>query len=141
MIEKLKFYHGAALFRLIEDDRCTGVRKSECGYLVNGDRIVLLKYTTAAHSPWRFTVTEDDVARFDLASQQVDLCILALVCGGDGVCAVHWSTARQLLDGAAGWLAAKRPFRGSYDFSGPVGRLSRKVPLRNWPAIVFGEEE
>ncbi len=141
MIEKLEFYHGAALLRLIEDDRCTSVGRSQFGYVVNGDRTVLLKYTTKAHSPWRFTVTGDDLTRFDLAALQVDRCVLALVCGGDGVCAVCWQTARALLDGAAGWLAAKRGFRGSYDFSGSAGRLSRKVPLSSWPAIVFEEEE
>jgi hypothetical protein len=44
MIEKLEFYHGAAIVRLIEDDRCKTVGKNEYGYLVNGDRSVFIKY-------------------------------------------------------------------------------------------------
>ena len=137
MIEKLEFYHGAALIRVIEDQRCESVRKSEHGYIVNGDRIILLKYTTKAHSPWRFTFTADDVERFDFAEEEFDSCVLALVCGGDGVCCSTWATVRALLDAAPAWIAAKRGFNGSYALSGPAGSLKRKVPLNLWPEILF----
>lgn len=52
MIEKLEFYHGAALVRLIEDARCEAITKHECGYLVNHSRIIMIKYSTKGHSPW-----------------------------------------------------------------------------------------
>jgi hypothetical protein len=141
MIEKLEFYHGAAVVRLIEDGRCNSVRKGEAGYLVNDERTVFLKYTTKAHSPWRFTVSADDLARYDLASHQTATCILALVCGGDGVCSLTWAEGRELLGGSPGWLAAKRSFNGCYAVSGPCGTLKRKVALNRWPAIVFGQED
>lgn len=140
MIEKLEFYHGAAIVRLIEDDRCTSVGKNEYGYLVNGDRSIVVKYTTKAHSPWRFTLSQDDIARFDLAAQHFDTCVIVLVCGGDGVCSVTWAAARELLGGSPGWLAAKRSFNGCYSVSGPAGALRRKIPLNQWPGIVFGQE-
>jgi len=140
MIEKLEFYHGAALVRLIEDDRCKSVGKSEYGYLVNGDRSVLIKYTTKAQSPWRFTVSEDDIARFDGAAEKFEICIMVLVCGGDGVCSVPWRTARDLLGGSPGWLAAKRSFNGCYGVSGSAGMLKKKIPVNQWPGIVFGQE-
>jgi hypothetical protein len=141
MIEKLEFYHGAALVRLVEDGRCKSVGKNECGYLVNGDRSVLVKYTTKTRSPWRFTVSEDDIARFDLAARQFVICVIVLVCGGDGVCSVTWKAAREVLGDSPGWLAAKRSFNGCYAVSGPAGALKKKIPLNQWPGIVFGQEE
>lgn len=141
MIEKLEFYHGAAIIRIVEDVRCTSLRKGEQGYVVNANRAVVIKYTTKANPPWRFTVSDDDISRFDLAARQFDICVLALVCGGDGVCAVHWATARDLLGGVPGWLAAKRNFSGCYAVSGTAGTLKRKVALNQWPSIVFGQED
>jgi hypothetical protein len=140
MIEKLEFYHGAAIVRLIEDDRCKSVGKNEYGYVVNGDRSVVIKYTTKAHSPWRFTVSRDDIARYDLATEKFESCVIALVCGGDGVCSVDWKTARALLGGSPGWLAAKRNFNGCYGVSGVAGTLKKKIPVNQWPGIVFGQE-
>jgi len=61
-----------------------------------------IKYTTKAQSPWRFTLSEDDIARFDLAAERFETCIMVLVCGGDGVCSIAWRTARELLGGSAG---------------------------------------
>lgn len=141
MIETLEFYHGAAIIRLIEDPRCRSVGKNEYSYLVNEDRAVLVKYTTKAQSPWRFTISGDDIARFDLVAEQYEVCILVLVCGGDGVCAVPWISARQLLGGMAGWLATNRKFSGCYSVSGPLGTLKRKVALNQWPGIVFRQEK
>jgi hypothetical protein len=141
MIEKLEFYHGAAVIRLIEDKRCNNVRKVESGYLVNDERAVFLKYTTKAHSPWRFTVSGDDLARYDVTAHQFETCVLALVCGGDGVCSLTWGEARELLGGSPGWLAAKRSFNGCYAINGHTGTLKRKVPLNQWPGIVFAPEK
>lgn len=141
MIEKLEFYHGAAIIRLIEDERCVSVGKNEYGYVVNGDRSIGVKYTTKAQSPWRFTFSDDDITRFDLAAMQFDSCIAVLVCGGDGVCSIPWNVARNLLGGSPGWLAAKRSFKGCYAVSGPAGGLKKKVPDNQWPSIVFGLED
>ncbi len=85
MIEKLEFYHGAALVRLVEDRRCVSIAKSELGYIVNEDCMVFVKYTTKANSPWRFTISRDDLTDFDLAHHRFRRCFLALVCGGDGI--------------------------------------------------------
>jgi hypothetical protein len=141
MIEKLEFYHGAAIVRVIEDPRCQSIGKSEYGYLVNGKRLVYLKYSTKAHSPWRFTVTVDDIARLDEAIGVFGKCVVGLVCGGDGVCPVRWKVLKAVLGTAPGWIAAKRSFNGCYSVSGPEGKLKRKVALNQWPAIVFEDKD
>ena len=141
MIEKLEFYHGAAIVRIIEDTRCTSVAKHEYGYLVNATRLAFVKYTTKTHSPWRFTVTADDIARLEKAAGRFPTCVLALVCGGDGICAITWESTRELLSGAPGWLAVKRSFNECYAVNGPAGALRRKVALSGWPGILFGRED
>jgi len=137
MIDRLEFYHGAAIVRLIEDPRCSSVGKRDFGYSVNGDRFVLVKYTKKAHSPWRFSISLADIERLDAFSKTSAACLLALVCGGDGVCAVSWNAARTLIGSETGWLSAKRLHNESYAVSGPLGDLPKKVALNQWPAIVF----
>jgi len=117
------------------------VAKRDEAYVANGDRTVFFKYTVKGHSPWRFTVSADDIDRFNEAAGEFRTCVIALVCGGDGICATSWGATKQLLDGAPGWLAAKRKFGGCYSVSGPRGDLERKVALNQWPGILFDEEQ
>jgi hypothetical protein len=141
MIDKLEFYHGAAIVRIVEDARCRSIRKHEAGYLINGDRLLYLKYTTKEHSPWRFSVSEEDREHFASGKNGFGVWVLGLVCGGDGVCAVRWEQLTTLLGDTGGWLAAKRVFGGCYAVSGSCGNLERKVALNQWPGILFEEAE
>lgn len=141
MIEKLEFYHGAALVRLIEDPRCGTIGKHPYGYLVNQGRIVAIKYSTKANSPWGFTVSADDIGRFNAAKKEFGNCVITFVCGGDGVCALGWLVVARLLGNAPGWISAKRSFAGCYAVSGPAGVLKGKVAMNRWPGIVFDGEE
>lgn len=141
MIEKLEFYHGAALVRLIEDPRCETIGKHEYGYRVNGQRLVAIKYSTKAHSPWAFTFSQDDIVRLQAAEEEFGDCLLALVCGGDGICTLPWSIVTQLLGNAPGGISAKRGFAGCYSVSGSAGDLKGKVPMNRWPSIVFDGED
>ena len=140
MIEKLEFYHGAALVRLIEDARCTRIAKHPCGYLVNQARIVAIKYSTRSHSPWGFTFSQDDVTRINNAEKELNDCLVALVCGGDGICVLFWMTVAELLGNQPGRIAAKRGFAGCYAVSGPAGKMKGKVAMNSWPSIVFDGE-
>jgi hypothetical protein len=140
MIEKLEFYHGAALVRLIEDPRCTRIAKHACGYLVNKRRVVAIKYSTKAHSPWGFTFSQEDITRISAAEEKPDGCVVAFVCGGDGVCVLPWPTVASLLGNAPGRIGVRRGFAGCYAVTGPAGELKGKVAMNRWPAIVFDGE-
>jgi hypothetical protein len=140
MIEKLEFYHGAALVRVIEDSRCETIAKHACGYRVNSSRILAIKYSTKAHSPWGFTFSGDDISRFNAAKAEFGECLIALVCGGDGICALSWSIVVSLLGDSPGRIAAKRGFAGCYAVNGPNGELRGKIAMNRWPAIVFEGE-
>jgi hypothetical protein len=141
MIEKLEFYHGAALVRVIEDPRCQTIVKHPVGYRVNTNRILAIKYSTKARSPWGFTFSGEDIARLDAATTEFGDCLIALVCGGDGICALSWKVATALLSESPGRIAAKRGFAGCYAVNGPAGELKRKVAMNRWPAIVFDGED
>lgn len=140
MIEKLEFYHGAALVRVVEDPRCTGIARHPYGYRVNESRLVVIKYSTKAHSPWGFTFTAEDVSRLKAAAAEFGECLVALVCGGDGICALSWTDTAPLLGGSPGRIGAKRGFAGCYALSGPAGELKGKVAMNRWPAIIFDAE-
>lgn len=140
MIEKLEFYHGAALVRVIEDPRCTRIAKHACGYVVNQNRIISIKYSTKAHSPWGFTFSQDDLNRISKAEEEIKGCVVAFVCGGDGICVLPWTDVLALLEKSPGRIGAKRGFAGCYAVSGPAGEMKGKVAMNRWPAIVFEED-
>ena len=141
MIDKADFYHGAALVRVIEDARCESIARRELGYLVNGRAAVCVKYSTKARSPWQFTLTADEVDNCGSAAAEGRQCVVAFVCGGDGICAVPWHEVNGLIAGKAGaGISAKRAFNGCYSLTGPNGPLKRKVARNQWPGILFSED-
>lgn len=141
MIDKEDFYHGAALIAAVKDRRCSEVSNCGAGYLVNSSVLALIKYTTKGHSPWQFTFSAEDVARLQHCPDEVERVVLAMVCGGDGVCSIAADIACGLLESSAAALSVRRKFRGWYGVSGPAGKLEKKVAVRRWPEILFQSEE
>ena len=140
MIDKQEFYHGVAIIRLLEDGHCQKVRKHDFGYTVNDEVFVFLKYSTKSRSPWRFTFRSDEVERLNSLASSFRRIALALICGGDGICAISWRKAVELLGNDAGWISARRNFNEQYGVAGPNGKLDGKISLREWPLIIFGDE-
>lgn len=137
MLEKQEFYWGAAIIRLLNDPRCTCLSKREYGYLINSTQFTALKYSTKSRTPWGFTFGQDEIDKLGDASDRYKLVVVALVCGGDGVCAITWKQAMSLLGGEPGWISARRGFHGRYGVAGPKGELDRKISIRDWPALLF----
>ena len=140
MIDKREFYHGVAVIRLLEDGRCQRVRRDESGYIVNDEIFVFLKYTTKQRSPWRFSFSDDEVQRLNVLAGRFQIIAVAMICGGDGICAVSWRETSDLLGNNAGWISAGRKFNEQYAVAGQAGKLSGKVSLGEWPSIIFEEK-
>jgi hypothetical protein len=140
MIDKREFYHGVALIRLLEDARCQRVQKRDFGYDVNGKTFIFLKYSTKSRSPWRFSFSRDETERLNSRAGSFRKIVIVLVCGGDGICAITWREAAELLGNDAGWISARRNFNEQYGVAGPRGKLEGKVPLGQWPSIVFEDQ-
>ncbi len=140
MIDKREFYHGVAIVRLLEDERCQRVQKRDCGYDVNGEVFIFPKYSTKSRSPWRFSFSKDDTEKLNSLASSFGKIVIVLVCGGDGICAVLWREAVNLLGNDAGWISAKRNFNEQYGVAGSQGKMKRKISLRDWPSIIFEKQ-
>lgn len=142
MLDKFEYYHGAALVRLMDDERCRAVKKRGLlGYVVNDDIFVFLKYTTKSRAPWGFAFDQEDVDRCVGMEKEYKNVVVGLVCGGDGICALHWREARKLLGGKPGRIAAGRKHNQSYAVWGTAGEWKRKISLGRWPLLLFESDE
>jgi hypothetical protein len=137
MIDKQEYYHGAAIIRVLEDERSTAISKHACGYVVNDEVLIMLKYSTKSRSPWRFTFTLDEMVNIETLIKKNGRIIIALVCGGDGICAIHAKELYSILGDNPGWLSVKRNYNEQYGVAGPNGHLERKVSFQRWPSIIF----
>lgn len=139
MIDKKSFYHGAALLSALEDSRCQSIVKHDAGYLANGDRLFYVKYTTKDRSPWGFSFTVAETLSLRAVSEEFTNIALALVCGGDGICAIPWAKVETLLEDGTGRIATKRQFNKWYSVTGPAGELDYKIPIQSLPSILFDD--
>ena len=138
MLDKSEYYHGAAIVRLLEDERCQSIHlRKPRSYIVNNDVFVFLKYTTKGRTPWGFTFDQEDVDRCFRMATEYRKVVLGFICGGDGVCALDWQEAKNLLGGKPGRIAASRKHDCSYSVWGTAGELKRKVPVGRWRSLVF----
>ena len=137
MIDKQEYYHGAAIVRLLDDSRFVTVKKHKLGYIVNDEVVVLVKYSTKNRTPWRFTCTLDEMVGIETLLQRKVKVVIALTCGGDGICAINASELLNVMGDNPGWIAVKRNFNEQYGVSGQYGLLERKIAFQRWPAIVF----
>jgi len=142
MLDKFEYYHGAALVRLMDDERCRAVNKRGLlGYVVNNKIFVFLKYTTKTRSPWGFAFDQEDIDRCLKMEEEYKDVVLGLVCGGDGICALHWHEAKELLGSNPGRIAAGRKHNHSYSVWGTAGEWKRKISVSRWPLILFESDE
>ena len=137
MIDKQDFYFGAAIVRILEHPKVAVIQKHEFGYVVNSSVFVFLKYSTNARSPWGFNFSDDEVLRLISLVSTYEKTVIGLICGGDGICAIEWERLNSLLVNKAGWISVKRNFKKRYGISGPLGWLDQKIPLLNWPSLLF----
>ena len=136
MIDKLHYYHGAAIISLLENENFSVRKKGLLGYIVNDQVFIFVKYTTKARSPWRFSFDQEDVDRCLKMALEHKVVVLGLVCGGDGVCALSWEEAQHLLNTKPGWISVQRKHNKSYGVAGSVSELRRKVSVKRWFSII-----
>lgn len=140
MIDKQEFYRGAALIRLVNDDRLRSLTPHESGFLINNDTYAVVKYSTKATTPWRFTFTVGELRVIHREAKRRRV-VLALVCGGDGICAIGWGELVPFLGDARSWVSCRREFNKRYVVGGTGGDLPSRVPHNHWPGVAFSEED
>lgn len=141
MLSKFGYYHGAAIIRLLEDERCRSVRRQEFGYVVNEKTFVFFKYKTKTRSPWGFNFDQEDIDYCLKIAGEYERFVLGLICGGDGICALDWEEAKTLLGGKAGSITADRKHRHQYSVWGSVEELKNKISVNRWPNLLFEQKQ
>lgn len=137
MIDKREFYHGAALVRLLEHPSCESVKRWRNVYVVNGETVVMIKYTTKHRSPWRFTFSQDDVRFIGSMLSSRRRLIVAFVNGGDGITALTTEEVHTVLGDDPGWISMARKFHEQYAAAGSHGTLAQKCSVSRWPIVAF----
>lgn len=139
MIDKQEFYRGAAIMRLIADGRAAAIRAQGGGFVIDDESYVLIKFSTKSSSPWRFTFTDIELRQID-EERESRVVFLALVCGGDGICAIPWDVLEPILGEGRLWVSCSRRFHERYVVAGATGALKNRVPHNRWPSIIFNGE-
>jgi len=140
MIEKQEFYHGAALFRLLDHSSCRTVRKALAGYIINENVYLVIKYTTKHRSPWRFTFSQEDIRVVMTNPAPLARVLIVFVNGGDGISALTAAELNHILGGEPGWVSMSRRFNKQYAVAGSKNSLRKKCSLSRWPALIFDED-
>jgi len=135
-IQKLEFYEGAALFRLIRSLGAVHVRIDDGVVFLNDQIRLYLKYCTRTRSPWSFTFSSTE--RHAIASQVAEMPLyIGLVCGSDGVAAMERQDYLEVAGGGESPIAIScaRRYDEHYSVSGPAGVLARKIAPSAWNKI------
>ncbi len=137
LIDKQEYYHGVVIVRLLDDHRFRSVSKSEGCYLCNEGVLVNIKYSTKNRSPWSFSFSPDELRRIEHLAASGTAIVIALVCGGDGVCALELEELREIGVASEGAITVRRGFRRLFSVSGPVGSLEHKISHSRLNDLVF----
>jgi hypothetical protein len=136
-IKKQEFYEGAALHLLARTGGITSIRYESPFFVLNGQLLTLIKYSTRGRSPWGFTFTPDEQAT--LRERATDLrTVIALVCGEDGIAAFSYEAYLTIAPPgpAAFHVSCYRQLGEYYEVNGPVGKLREKVSPSNWRRVL-----
>jgi len=136
-IKKQEFYEGAALHVLARSGQIARLAFEPPFFVVNDSYLVLLKYCTKVRSPWGFTFTPDEQTLLKARGEQYKTYV-GLICGADGIAAVHYDQYRKIAGfrTSALHVSCYRRHREHYEVNGPDGSLERKVAPSDWQRIL-----
>jgi hypothetical protein len=132
-IQKLEFYEGAAIHRLIRASDGLSIRYDSPFFVVNEEMKVLLKYSTAVRSPWAFTFTPEEQAELHKWGRSGPL-IVGMVCGGDAIAAITYGSYARIAQSRSTSLriACTRLHGEHFKVKGPDGITDQKVAPADW---------
>lgn len=142
-IKKQEFYEGAALHRLARMGEIPGIRYNAPFFVFSDELFVLLKYSTRTRSPWGFTFTPDEQVQLCVRALEHHPVVIAMVCGSDGVAALHYDAYQTIAVQRATALRVTcgRLHGKHYRVTGPDGHLARKIAPSEWHQILDRQGE
>jgi hypothetical protein len=139
-------YYGSALTQIV--DHCVApiaIARLDVGvqgyYLLNNKVPLYIKFSRNRRSPWSFTFQRDHQIQYQKIVDGYGDCILALVCGKDGIAALNFAQMREVLDGQfeeQEGISVRRKLNRMYSIGGTNGKLSKKVARDSLVQHVLG---
>lgn len=137
-IQKMDFYQGAALYKLLRGGGQAQVR-FEDGLAILDERLqVYLKYSTRTRSPWSFGFSASEQVVLAASAPSLPLTI-GLVCGADGIAALPYEGFVGVAGGGGSQIAIScaRRHNQQYAISGPGGLLAGKIAPSAWDRLLI----
>lgn len=135
MIPDYGKYYGCVFSTLIENwSTPHTISKIEIGmqgvYLIDNCVPLFIKFSRNRKGPWTFTFQTDHQALCKVLAEQFADCIVALVCGSDGIVALKHQHFQEVLEtnlNGPESIIVRRKLRHMYSVGGTSGRLATKV--------------
>lgn len=143
-IQEQDIYHGPALMQIVEHDSFKALNKADVKYghyLVNNDKRLCFKYSTAGSGPWSFTFQPTDLKMLEADLQLPGKVFVVLVCGHHSICCLDEDQVRQLISieaSGAQWIKVDAPSGRQMRATGSVNNKTPiLVPHKSFPNCIF----
>lgn len=142
-IQEQDLYHGPALMQIAEHPSFTGLNKADAKYghyIVNADRRLFVKYSSADASPWPFTFQPNEMKAIQGDIAAGARTFVCLICGESTICCLNQSELVEVIkidSRGAQWVRVEVPKGGSQHVSGSRGKLRYTIPHNAFPAKVL----
>jgi len=135
MLRDYDKYYGCAFSRLIDRIEVgIAVRRlperSQGFYLIEGTLPIVLKYSKSRRGPWTFSFGSEQLRDYCAVHEEYRLCVVAFVCGGDGIAALDDDQFSAVLDvhsKAQEAVSIRRRLKEMYSVGGSQGVLPEKI--------------
>lgn len=145
-IDQKDLYHGAALTQITEYAGFKALNKADAKYghyIVNTDRRILMKYSSAEGS-WHFSFNADDLATVKKDFKAKGKVFVVMVCGADTICILDRAEIETLLDftGDQQSIAVHYPKGGGLRVENRTlgKKLAHKIPHNAFPEKIFAQD-
>lgn len=144
MISDADRYYGATLSYIVDrwDGSISVQNAPNAGagfYLLNGWLPLFIKYSTSRHGPWQFTFQNEHQSQQQSLFELYGECLMAFVCGRDGIAALTHMDFRKVLDDRfeeQESVAIYRRHKEMYRISGRNGIFERKVARNSLAELI-----
>ena len=134
MLREFELYHGAALCRIIHDERVKSLKlyptPNNSSYVLNDSIGIYLKYSGKRMSPWNFTFKKEHQDEIRDMNDKFKDVYLILICGKDGIACLNYEELKIVLDDnheESEWLRIMRRRNEKYSVEGSDGKLTFKI--------------
>jgi len=144
MITDANRYYGATLISLIDTSinaiKIKKIPEGPAGFYIVDDVLpIYIKYSTSRRGPWVFNFHQEHQAFQEHLYTNYRECIIAFVCGKDGIAALKHDEFRKVLDKefeVQESVTIKRKHNEMYKVNGKNGALERKVSRSSLEVIL-----